>query len=186
MNRASLTARPRLPGPRRGVAVLTSALGVVAVGLGCCTVASASAAGARASASVTRPLVVLLRDHVVQAKPRDRAPHVESVSALRPLTGVRTVLPVLGRASSPGGKRWVRVRLPGRPNGHAGWIAARQTRRATTGWQLVLDLSARLVTVHRDGRAARRFRAVVGAPSTPTPRGRFFVEEALALSGQVG
>jgi lipoprotein-anchoring transpeptidase ErfK/SrfK len=28
----------------------------------------------------------------------------------------------------------------------------------------------------------RRFRAVIGTPSTPTPRGRFFVEEALALS----
>jgi lipoprotein-anchoring transpeptidase ErfK/SrfK len=29
---------------------------------------------------------------------------------------------------------------------------------------------------------ARRFRAVVGASATPTPRGNFFVEEALALS----
>jgi lipoprotein-anchoring transpeptidase ErfK/SrfK len=134
----------------------------------------------------TRPLVVLLRDHVVQAEPRDRARHVGSVSALRPLTGVRTVLPVLGRAKSPGGKAWVRVRLPGRPNGHTGWIAARQTRRAATGWRLVLDLSARRITVHRDGHVARRFRAVVGASSTPTPRGRFFVEEALAISGQVG
>ena len=28
----------------------------------------------------------------------------------------------------------------------------------------------------------RRFSAVVGNPSTPTPRGRFFIEEALALA----
>lgn len=159
-------------------------LGAVALSLGGFTAASASAAGTRTSA--TQPLVALLHDHVVQTRPSPRAPRVGSVSALRPLTGVRTVLPVLGRARSPDGKLWVHVRLPGRPNGHAGWIAASQTRRATTGWRLALKLSARLVTVYRDGRAVRRFRAVVGKPSTPTPSGHFFVEETLAIFGQVG
>ena len=42
------------------------------------------------------------------------------------------------------------------------------------------------MTVYRDGRVLRRFRAVVGKPSTPTPRGHFFIEEALALPGQTG
>lgn len=42
------------------------------------------------------------------------------------------------------------------------------------------------MAVRRHGRLVRRFRAVVGAPSTPTPRGRFFVEEAVALAAQVG
>jgi hypothetical protein len=158
-------------------AALTSALVMVAV---------VSASGAAARAGAARPLAVLLRDHVVQTKPRDRAPHLESVSALRPLTGVRTVLPVLGRARSPGGKLWMRVRLPGRPNGHVGWIAARRTRQTATEWRLALTLSARLIVVYHDGRASRRFRAVVGKPSTPTPRGHFFVEEPLAIPGQVG
>ncbi len=158
-------------------AAFASALVIVAV-------VAASGAGARASAA--RPLVALLRDHVVQTKPRDRAPHLESVSALRPLTGVRTVLPVLGRARSPGGKLWVRVRLPGRPNGHVGWIAARRTRQTATEWRLALKLSTRLIVVYRDGRTTRRFRAVVGKPSTPTPHGHFFVEEPLAIPGQVG
>ena len=37
------------------------------------------------------------------------------------------------------------------------------------------------------GRVDRRFRAVIGKSSTPTPRGRFFVEESVALSpGQSG
>jgi lipoprotein-anchoring transpeptidase ErfK/SrfK len=63
-----------------------------------------------------------------------------------------------------------------------GWISGRQTRPRSTAWSLVVRLSARRVTVYRDGRVTRRFRAVVGKPSTPTPRGRFFVEEALALS----
>jgi lipoprotein-anchoring transpeptidase ErfK/SrfK len=89
---------------------------------------------------------------------------------------------VLGQATGKRGATWLRVRLPGRPNGHAGWIRSRQTRRTATEWHIAVDLSARRVTVHRDGRAERSFRAVVGAPSTPTPRGRFFVEEAVALS----
>jgi lipoprotein-anchoring transpeptidase ErfK/SrfK len=46
----------------------------------------------------------------------------------------------------------------------------------------VVKLSARRLTVYRGGRVRRQFRAVVGKPSTPTPRGSFFIEEALALS----
>ena len=47
-----------------------------------------------------------------------------------------------------------------------------------------MSLSARRVTIYRDGRVERRFKAVVGKASTPTPRGHFFVEEALALSSR--
>jgi len=107
---------------------------------------------------------------------------VEGVDARRPLTGSRTVLPVLGQARSRSGGTWLRVRLPGRPNGHAGWISARRTRLTSTPWQIVLDLSTRWVIVHRGGHVKRHFRAVVGNPSTPTPKGSFFIEEALALS----
>jgi lipoprotein-anchoring transpeptidase ErfK/SrfK len=88
---------------------------------------------------------------------------------------------VLGHALSHG-KPWLRVRLPGRPNGHTGWISAQQTKRTSTNWVIVIRLSARRVTVYHSGRVERRFPAVVGKPSTPTPRGHFFVEETLALS----
>ncbi|HEY0390830.1 MAG TPA: L,D-transpeptidase [Solirubrobacterales bacterium] len=46
----------------------------------------------------------------------------------------------------------------------------------------MVELSARRVTIYHGDRARRHFRAVVGKPSTPTPRGSFFIEEALALS----
>jgi lipoprotein-anchoring transpeptidase ErfK/SrfK len=153
---------------------------LMAVAIGCVAMAPAGAASARVPAS--QPLVVLLGDHAVRAKPSDRAHRIESAAALRPLTRVRTVLPVLGTAK---GGRWLRVRLPGRPNGHTGWIHTRKTRRASTGWRLVLRLATRRVTVYRDGRAIQRFPAVIGNPWTPTPLGRFFIEEALALPGQV-
>jgi len=76
------------------------------------------------------------------------------------------------------------VRLPGRPNGHTGWINRRSTTTGTTDWHLVLDTSSRKVTVFRAGHAVRVFPAVVGAPATPTPVGEFYVEESLALGGK--
>lgn len=162
---------------RRGVG-LASAL--VAAVIGCVLVAPAAAAGPRVAAS--QPLVVLLHDHVARSSPSADAGRIESVDARRPLTRARTVLPVLGQATSGAGGLWLRVRLPGRPNGHKGWISAHRTRRTSTEWHLLVKLSTRRVTAYRDGHARRRFRAVVGKPSTPTPRGAFFIEEALALS----
>jgi lipoprotein-anchoring transpeptidase ErfK/SrfK len=141
--------------------------------------------GAAASTvPVSQPLVVLLHDHVGRTRPDVKARRIESVNARRPLTHVRTILPVLGQATSADGRSWVQVRLPGRPSGHKGWIPGSQTRPASTGWYISVSLSARRVTIYRDGRVERRFTAVVGKPSTPTPRGHFFVEEALALSSR--
>jgi lipoprotein-anchoring transpeptidase ErfK/SrfK len=97
------------------------------------------------------------------------------------------VLPVLAAATGADGSNWLRVMLPGRPNGSTGWISARDTRDASTRWRLTIDTSRRSVTVFRSGRVVRRFEAVVGAPSTPTPHGRFFVEETIRLpSKRVG
>src|SRR3954452_19089896 len=75
------------------------------------------AATPRQAAPAGQPLVVLLGDHVVRAAPDASAPRSGAVGARRPLTHVRTTLPVLGESGT-----WVHVRLPGRPNGHAGWI----------------------------------------------------------------
>ena len=165
---------PRSPGLRRGVAVLSVALfGATGAVL---------AAPARAAAPSSEPLVVLLRDHVVRARPSVRAYRIEIVAARRPLTRVRTVLPLLAHETSRDGRDWVRVRLPGRPSGHTGWILAAHTRAKTTSWRIAVRVSTRRVTVYRDGKVARRFRAVVGTASTPTPFGRFFIEEAVRLS----
>jgi lipoprotein-anchoring transpeptidase ErfK/SrfK len=165
-------------GVRRGSGALTSVL--VAAAIAGASAAPATAAAPTAAAS--QPLVSLLHDHVARAAPSFHAARIEAVDARRPLTRVRTVLPILGESSDRAGRSWLRVRLPGRPNGHSGWISANRTRVTTTPWRLRVDLSARRLTVFRGGHARRQFRAVVGKPSTPTPRGSFFIEEALALS----
>jgi lipoprotein-anchoring transpeptidase ErfK/SrfK len=44
-----------------------------------------------------------------------------------------------------------------------------------------VDRSRRQVSVRRHGRAVRRFKVAVGAPATPTPRGRFAVTDRLRM-----
>jgi lipoprotein-anchoring transpeptidase ErfK/SrfK len=76
---------------------------------------------------------------------------------------------------------WLRVRLPGRPNGRSGWILQKGTTPAITSWRIAVHPASRRVLVYRAGRLMRSFSAVVGAPSTPTPHGRYFVEEVVQL-----
>jgi lipoprotein-anchoring transpeptidase ErfK/SrfK len=138
--------------------------------------AGPAAAASPAVAAPWQPLAVLLGNHVAYRAPHAGAGRIEAVAARRPLTRTRTVLPVLGHRGD-----WLRVRLPGRPNGHTGWIVTARTRSTSTPWRIEVALSARRVIVLREGRIVRRFTAIVGKPSTPTPRGNFFVEEALRL-----
>jgi lipoprotein-anchoring transpeptidase ErfK/SrfK len=171
------TRVPRTPGSRRGIAALAATL--VA---GCAGSVTAAPAAAAPAVPASQQLVTLLQDHVARTAPDDAAAQIESVDARRPLTHVRTVLPVLDSALSAAGDTWLEVRLPGRPNEHSGWIRADKTRSTATGWRIKLDLSSRRITVYRDGRSVRRFLAVIGTAKTPTPRGDFFIEEAVALS----
>jgi lipoprotein-anchoring transpeptidase ErfK/SrfK len=77
------------------------------------------------------------------------------------------------------GSRWLRVRLPERPNDAAGWIPADVTRDSTTPWRIVISTAKERVTVERAGRRVVSFPAVVGKPATPTPRGLFAIDEPI-------
>ena len=140
--------------------------------------ATGAASAGRATAAVrpTQQLVALLRPHEAWSGPAVRTVPLALVPATTPITGERTTLPVL-RVK----RRWLEVRLPGRPNGHTGWIRRVATARSVTRWHIVVSPAHREVTVYRAGRPVRVFSAVVGKPSTPTPTGQFFVEEAIAL-----
>jgi L,D-transpeptidase catalytic domain len=111
---------------------------------------------------------------------------VALVPSQTPITGERTTLPVIG-GDRRDGIWWLHVMLPGRPNGLTGWIAQKGTRAGVTSWHLVVDLAGRRVSAYRGGRLLKRFRAVIGAPATPTPTGSFFVEETLQMrAGEPG
>jgi lipoprotein-anchoring transpeptidase ErfK/SrfK len=165
---------------------LTATLALGAITL----LAGTAPAGAshRRVAHPTQRLVIMEQTHRVYSRPDRHSHRLPAVNERRPITGERTVLPVLGTATGKrDGRRWLHVLLPGRPNGHTGWILPWATRDDSTMWRISVSTSRRLVTVYRYGRVVNRFRAVVGKPSTPTPHGHFFVEETVRLrSGLVG
>jgi lipoprotein-anchoring transpeptidase ErfK/SrfK len=143
-----------------------------------------NAAGRSVAPAAVKPaqaLAALLSAHEAFSKPAASSAPIELVPARRPLTGEQTVLPVLGETTGAAGRRWLHVRLPGRPNGHTGWIKRVKTRAATTRWHIVVDTAGRRVIVYERGRPVRIVKAVVGKPSTPTPAGEFFIEESIQL-----
>jgi lipoprotein-anchoring transpeptidase ErfK/SrfK len=155
--------------PVRRVAVAIAAIGLIA----------APSAGAEV-VKPTQRLAVLFTTHKVFSAPAARSSPVAAVRASRPITGGRTILPIVGRTTTDGAE-WLRVMVPGRPNGRTGWIAKRGTRLTKTSWHVLVKTASRQVLVYSHGRLIRTFAAVVGKPETPTPPGRFFVEESIRM-----
>lgn len=79
---------------------------------------------------------------------------------------------------------WIRLRLPQRPNNVTGWV-----RRGALGpfrlvhTRLVLRRSALRITLYQRGKRRFRARVGIGAPSTPTPAGRFWIREKFHVRG---
>jgi lipoprotein-anchoring transpeptidase ErfK/SrfK len=75
---------------------------------------------------------------------------------------------------------WVQIRVPMRPNGRTGWV-----RRSDLGplhvvaTRIVVDEARLRATLYRHGHAIWTSVVGVGAPGTPTPKGRFWVREKL-------
>jgi hypothetical protein len=69
------------------------------------------------------------------------------------------------------GHEWVKLLLPYRPNGSSGWVRRDHVVLGTSPYWVDVRTRSRTVTVLRNGKRIRRFRAVVGAPATPTPVG---------------
>jgi lipoprotein-anchoring transpeptidase ErfK/SrfK len=66
-----------------------------------------------------------------------------------------------------------------RPNGAVGWVRAADVLLEPVDTRILVDVSARRVVLYRRGREVLRTTAAVGAPATPTPTGRFYVNQRL-------
>lgn len=167
----------------RNLVRLTSTLTCAAVLL--MSAAFAQAAGAAAVASEQR-VVAMFAPHKVRAKPSTNSKVLSRIPTTRPITGMRTKLPLLDRRRDAKGQLWFLVRTPGRANGKPtppkkGWITSDSTKRTTTVWHLVADLSDRTLKVYRSGEEVKKYSVIIGAPATPTPNGEYFVEESIRL-----
>jgi hypothetical protein len=107
--------------------------------------------------------------------------------APRDANGYRTVVGVLGAHVGRGCRPLLlHVQLPGPPNGRAGWIAAGSVRVFPVVDRILVDLSGRRLYAWRRGQLRLRTRVAVGAAGTPTPIGRFVVNERWLLRNPTG
>src|SRR5436190_6801860 len=91
------------------------------------------------------------------------------------------VYPVVRHEVQPDGSEWLQVEALRNRSQVEVWIPKWATRQVWIAYRIKVDISSRLATIYRDGKVARRFRVVVGAPSTPTPTGHWYVVDRLRL-----
>jgi L,D-transpeptidase catalytic domain len=84
-------------------------------------------------------------------------------------------LPAVSGFVDDDGTTWFHVRLPIRPNGSTGWVRGDEVRTQVRHEQIVVDLSAHHLRRIDAGRTVDDLSVGVGAPSTPSAPGRFFV-----------
>src|SRR3954451_964143 len=93
----------------------------------------------------------------------------------------RAVYPVVKHQVLKDGSEWLQVRALRNRTQVKVWIPRWATRRVWIHYRIKIDISSRRATIYRDGKVARRFRVVVGAPSTPTPTGHYYVVDRMHL-----
>jgi hypothetical protein len=92
--------------------------------------------------------------------------------------GFPEVYLLVAQWTSADGDEWVKVRVPKRPNGKTGWVP-----RDALGpfnvvrTQLVVNRRTLRATLFKRGRKIWSAPVGIGAPSTPTPAGRFWIRE---------
>jgi lipoprotein-anchoring transpeptidase ErfK/SrfK len=97
---------------------------------------------------------------------------------------------VLGVTGIDTGERckpdWYRVQTSTIPNGTTGWVRASAVRPYRVASRIVINLSQRRLRLYRRGKLVLETAVGVGAPQTPTPVGRYFVNERYLLTSADG
>ena len=118
-----------------------------------------------------------------------RRPAGERVGTFGRLNATR-VSTVFGVLSAVRDRRcravWYHVQLPRRPNGATGFVRARDVLLHKVRTRVVVDLSARTVTLLRRGRPVLTTTAAIGSRATPTPLGSFYVNQRLIPYDRTG
>jgi lipoprotein-anchoring transpeptidase ErfK/SrfK len=73
-----------------------------------------------------------------------------------------------------------------RPNGSVGYVRAWTVWVTRVRTRIVVDVSARRLSFYRNGRRVLSTPVAVGSPATPTPTGRFYVDQRLIPADTAG
>ena len=127
---------------------------------------------------------------VVQGRaPAYRRPGASRLASFGPenVNGVPTVFAVLAkRVDAACAAQWYRVQLPLKPNGITGWVRAADVELAPVRTRIEVDLSERRVTLFDRGRRVLSATAAIGSAQTPTPTGRYYVNQRLVPADPSG
>jgi hypothetical protein len=117
-----------------------------------------------------------------------RSPNGEPFARFETLNANRhaMVFRVRGVTRDSCGQLWYYAALPARPNGVAGFIMARDVRILRVRTRIAVDLSDRELVLYNDGQPVLTARVAIGAPSTPTPTGRYYVNQRIIASDPSG
>jgi hypothetical protein len=115
-----------------------------------------------------------------------RAPFAASkpVARLRRRTedGFPEVYLLLREHVRANGRHWIRIRVPGRPNGRTGWVPADALEPPVlTHWALAIDRRRLRARLYHEGRHRWSAPVGVGRPGMSTPAGRFWIREAFPV-----
>jgi L,D-transpeptidase-like protein len=124
-----------------------------------------------------------VRQATVRTSPSTAAAHLGHLRFVTENGSPELYLTLEQRVASDGAI-WIRVRLPGRPNGRTGWVLrdALGPFRVVQTFLLVNRRTLRL-TLYRSGRPVFRAPIGVGKPATPTPAGRFWIRDKFKVKG---
>ena len=87
--------------------------------------------------------------------------------------------PLVFLAVATQGGDWVEVLLPVRPNGTTGWVRRSDVHLVADPYRVEIDLGHHRITVWKGSDVFRREPVGVGARSTGTPHGLYFITELL-------
>jgi lipoprotein-anchoring transpeptidase ErfK/SrfK len=81
---------------------------------------------------------------------------------------------------------WYRVRLPMRPNGIVGYVRPAKVLVQRVRTRIEVDISARRLSFYRSGKLVLTTPVAVGSAATPTPIGRFYVNQRIETTNPSG
>jgi lipoprotein-anchoring transpeptidase ErfK/SrfK len=118
----------------------------------------------------------------IRSRPEGTAPRI---AHLRYATedGPREVYPALESRIGANDNAWIRVRIPGRPNGRSGWVRRHALGRFTVvRTKLRINRRTLRATLTRRGKRVWSSDIGVGARATPTPAGNFWIRTHLRVA----
>ena len=118
---------------------------------------------------------------VIHTRPQGRSPVIRRFDRLNQ-NGFHEVLAIVGvHRGARCRPDWYRVELPVLPNGTSGWVRTWAVASYRVRSRIEIDISEKVLRLYRAGTLAFESRIAVGTAATPTPLGRYYVNERYVL-----